>query len=818
MDLLLSDLRFAVRTLVKAPVFTVVAVLSLALGIGANATIFTVVNAVFLSALPVERPQELVAVYTVDANTPGGFGGLLQVSYPNYKDLRDRSDVFTDVAGYTPPFGASVATDGEPAPVTVELVTGSYFGTLGVRPVLGRPIGADDDLVPGGHPVAVLSYGYWQRHLGGDHGVTSRTVKVNGIPFTVLGVMPEGFKGVNALFSPDLWVPVTMYARILPAQFRSWMDERRALAVNMAARLRPGVGAGQADSQLAALGRALEEEFPIPNKGRSFVTRPLTQATIFPGVRTAFVLGSVVLMVVVGLVLLIACTNVANLLIARATGRQQELAVRVALGAGRRRLVRQLLTESLVLALAGGVVGLLFASLARDYLWSLRPPFLAQNFVELGIDSRVLTFTFAVALATAVVFGLLPALQASRVDVVGTLKEESRGSGLSQRRRRLGRALVMGQVALSVVALVVAGLFLRSLAAGNRIDTGFTPEGLVTAFVNTGQAAYEQGRAESFLRQVDERVDALPGVQSVAWADTAPLTGAFFRTVVAAGREDDAERRFAAATNVSPGYFSTLGIRLQAGRDFTEADREGSPRVAIVNDTLAARLWPGESAVGKRFRFFEPDSYHEVVGVVSTVKINFIGEDPQMAAYVPLEQNFVDGRAIFVRASGDPAAALGSIQQVIRSIDAQVPIANPSTMQQVIGQSLWPARMAAILLGALGGLALALAAVGLYGLMAYSVSQRRHEIGLRMALGAESRLVIRDVLADGLVTVGAGLGIGLAVSLGVSRFVGGLLYGVSPTDPVTFVGVMALLVAVALTASLVPALRASRVDPVVALR
>jgi putative ABC transport system permease protein len=820
MDALWQDIRFGLRTMVKSPGFTVVAILSLALGVGANTTIFTLLNAILLTPLPVDRPAELVAVYTTDQATPSALGNLLPVSYPNFKDLRDKNDTLVSIAAYTFPNPVSIGTGGEPQQAFAEMVTGNYFDVLGVKPYRGRFFVPEEDTTRGGHPVIVLAYGFWQRRLGGDPAAVGRTIALNGSAYTVIGVAPEGFTGVNSIFSPDMWAPSMMYAQVLPAQLRTWMDERRALLFFAAGRLKPGTQARQAEANLRTIASALEREYPEPNKGRSVTLRPISQATIFPGFRDAFVLGGTVLMTIVGLVLLIACSNVANLLMARASGRRQEIAVRVALGASRSRLLRQLLTESLLLSILAGVLGLLIAAAGRQAIWSMRPPFLAQNFVDLSLDRRVLLFTAAVSLLTGVIFGLLPSLQASKPDVVGALKEETRSAGPSRRRLTLSNLLVVGQVSLSVVALVAAGLFLRSLQHANAIDPGFDVNHVALVAVNPGQNGYDMPRSIQFYRAVGERLAGVAGVESAAWASSAPLTGSFFKTIIREGEDPQANaaRHLAVAITASPGYFRTLGIPLLRGREFTSADREGSVAVAVVNPVLADRLWPGQDPIGRRFRFYTDTTFREVVGVARTVKYNTIGEDPQPAVYTPLEQTPADTMVLLARTAGSPAAALGGVQREVRALDAHVPLTNPFTMREVLSQSLWPARMAAILLGVLGGLALVLATVGLYGLMAYAVAQRTREIGVRMALGANRGNVLIMVLRQALTLVVAGLAAGIGGALLVSRVVSRLLFGLSAFDPATFVGVAVLLAAVAALASYLPARRASRLDPLLALR
>jgi len=710
-------------------------------------------------------------------------------------------------------------SEGEPQQALAEMVSGNYFDVLGVRALAGRTFLADEDVTPDARPVAVASYAFCQRRLGGTE-IVGRTVHINGTVYTVVGVTPDGFKGVNSLFSPDLWVPTMMHRQVLPAQFKTWFDERRALMFSVVGRVKPGVTIVQAQDHLKTIARALEQEYPAPNKGRTVELRPITQATIFPGLRGALFLGGIVLMTVVGLVLLIACSNVANLLLAKAAARRQEIATRVALGANRRRLVRQLLTESVLLAMVSAVIGLAVASVARTAISSMRPPFLTQNFVDFTLDGRVLLFTAIVALGTGVVFGLVPALQASKTDVVTALKEEMRTAGPSRRRLALGNFLVVAQVALSLVALIAAGLFLRSLQQAHSIDPGFETRRLAVVTVNPGQAGYNRARARQYFELISQRAAAIPGVEHVSWASTIPLFGGFQRTVVPEGQDPNllASRNFANTITVSPGYFATTGIRLLNGRDFTPVDREGSVPVAIINETMAARLWPNQNAIGRRFQFYTDKFMREVVGVVRTTKYLTLGEEPKLAAYIPLEQEFSDVMVLFARTAGEPAPVLGTMQGEIRSLDALVPATNPFTIGQVIDTSLWAARMAAILLGVLGALALVLAAIGLYGLMAYSVSQRQQEIGVRMALGAAQSVVLRGVLRQAMTLVAIGLVVGLAMAVLISRAVATLLFGISPTDPATFTLVSLVLVGIGLVASLVPAWRASRVDPIVALR
>ncbi len=649
--------------------------------------------------------------------------------------------------------------------------------------------------------------------------MTGEVLTLNGQGYTVVGVAPEGFKGINAIFGPELWVPTMMHGQVLPQQFRTWFDDRRALFFNVAGRLEPGVAVEQAEANIKTIASRLEQEYPEPNAGRSSALMPLAEATIFPGIRDFLLLGGAVLMTVVGLVLLIACSNVANLLLAKATARRKEIAIRISMGAGRKRLIRQLLTESVLLSLLGGLAGLGIAFWGRDFIWSFRPPFLAQNMMDLTMDARVFGFTLIVSLLTGVVFGLVPAFQASKTDVVDTLKEEARTAGRGRRRLSIRNALVVAQVALSIVSLVAAGLFLRSLQGAHQIDPGLETEQLAVLNLNPGQNGYDPPQTEQFFREIVERVGSLPGVRSASLASNLPLFGGFQRSVFIEGQDQDEEKGILVMTNtVDLNYFETTGIPLARGRDFTGADREDSVSVAVINEKMAEQFWPEQDPIGKRFRFYGDESYREVVGVARNSKYVTLGEDPQSCAYVPLRQNVADVMTLYVRSENDPAAALGAAQREVRALDPQIPITFPLTVSEVIDQSLWAPRLGAALLTVLGLLALVLASVGLYGVMAYTVNQRNQEIGIRMAMGARQPDVLKLVLVQGMILVGIGVAAGLAVALAVSRLVSTLLYGISPSDPATFIGVPLVLIAVALLANYLPALRASRVDPLVALR
>ncbi len=830
METLLKDFRFAFRTLKKTPLVTTAALVSLALGIGANTTIFTLVNAVFLRGLPIVEPDRVVALFTTEEKQQAGpLGNLMPVSRPNYVDLRDETDVFSELVDVAFVPADLAAAGGEPEQIFGMQVAGGYFEMLGVKPFHGRLLGPQDDVTVGGHPVVVLSHRFWQRRFGGDRGLVGETITLNRLPFTVVGIAPPGFEGTFTLGQADFFAPMTMVDTFWTV-FRDYFDDRRALFMFVYGRLAPGVTLEQARAQVATVGQGLAEEYPGVNENRGFTLRPLPETTINPAQRDNFVRAGGLMMTVVGLILLIACVNVANLLLGRAVARRREIAIRMSLGAPRGRIVRQLLTESLVLGLGAGVLGLAFAYWARSALWAMRPPFLQQSGLDLSLDVSVLAFTLGVAVLTGVLFGLFPALRASRPGLAEDLKEATRSEGGLARTFNFKNLLVTGQVALSLVALIGSGIFLRSLGEATRIDLGFEPGPLAMMSFDLSRQGYDADRGEQFLNRVVERASQVPGVESASLATIVPLTGGgFMRTVYVEGRDTEAENNglLTPANVVGPGFFKTAGIELRRGRDFTAADRAGSQTVAIVNEAMVERFWPGEDPIGRRYSYHGEDEVWEVVGVVETSKYLNVGEDPQAQAYVPRLQDYNPAISLVVRAAVPPEAgkrntateqALETVRREVQSLDETLPITNPQTLATAVGQALWAPRMAAILLAVMGGLALLLAAIGIYGVMAYSVSQRRHEIGIRMAMGARGADVLKLVLGQGMTLVVAGLALGLGVAVIAGRTVAPLLYGVSPTDAVTFAATSAVLAAVALVATLIPARRASVTDPVNVLR
>ena len=817
MATLLQDIRYGARLMLRSPALTVVAALSLALGIGANTTIFTVVNAVLLNPLPLEDASRLVSVFTTDERA-GPFGAFAQMSRPNFEDLRAKNETFDGmIAGAFVPM--SLSGRAEPEQVFGQVVTANYFDVLGAAMSLGRGFRAEDDQ-PGASPVVVLSHGLWQRRYGGRADILGDTITVNGRALTVIGVAGEGFRGTTTLGGPEIWAPFGMHREVTTGFTAENWDSRRALIFQVNGRLKDGVTVEQAQANLQGIAKALEEQFPSDNRDRTVTVVPLAQSTINPGFRENMVLAGGLLMAIVGLVLLIACGNVANLLLARATARRQEIAVRLSLGATRLRLMRQLLTESVLLSALGGGLGIVVAFWARSALWAFRPPFLQENALDLQFDSTVAVFTIVVSVLTGILFGLAPALQSSRAELVTELKERTTvpsGSHWYSARN----VLVVGQVGLSFIALVSAGLFLRSLGNAQQIDPGFDADRLIVLGVSPGTNGYDESRGRELYRRIMERVSSVAGVDSVSIATSVPLfNGGFARTVFKDGQDTSDPRagRLTQLAQVMPGYFRTMGIRVVSGRGITEADRQGAPLVAVINETMASQYWPGEDPIGKQFRFIGNPAPIQVVGIAADSKYNFLGENPTPYLYTSLEQTYAPAATVHVRASADPAGIMNTVRRELQQLEPTMPLLNVNTLTDVFEQALWAPRMGASLLGIFALLALVLAAVGLYGVMAYSVSQRTRELGIRLALGARQQDVRNMVVRQGVLLAVGGVAIGLAAAAALARLVTNLLYGMTATDPMTFAVIPAVLLAVAVVATYLPAWRASRVDPVEALR
>jgi predicted permease len=819
-----QDARHGARLIRATPAVSATAIASLALGIGASIAMFILVNAVLLRPLPVASPSELVRLFTGPPERP--YGGL---SFPDYRDYRDESDVFEGLAAYGEVF-ASLADEGTPDRVRGLIATGNFFAVLGVEARLGRTFTPEDDRNPGEHPVAVLSHRLWASRYGSDPGVVGREIQVNAHPYVVLGVMPPGFLGPDILESYDIYFPMMMQAQVRPprAAYSGEMDpdllERRGAAwLRVVGRLRPGVTLDEAEASVQSLSRHLAETFPDTNRDEA--------ASLFPSSRIdprayPFLRGvAILLLSVAALVLLVATANVANLLLSRAVARRREIAVRLALGGSRGRLVRQLLTESFLLAILGGALGLLLASWLVDALARFVPATGPFSFtLDFVVDSRVLWFTTAASAAAAVLVGLAPALQSSRYGLVQALRGASSNVGRKGSLRGFldgRRTLVLVQIALSIVLLVGAGLFLESFRRSSSIHPGFAAEEILTAPLDIDLLRYTREQGQRFYREVIERVDTLPGVRSATVARVLPLQGGRTTELYHVGRSNDSSTLAPTVSLniVGLDYFRTLDIALLGGRDFTENDVEGSPPVAIANESFVARYFPGGGALGERIALDDRDSeQREIIGIVKDSKYRSLGEETTPYLYLPVAQRHETGMALLVRTETSPERHAADVRRVLLELDPNLPVSDIRPLASIVASSLFPARMAARLLGAFAALAVVLAAIGLYGVMTFAVSRRTREMGIRIALGARPKELAAIVVAEGLLLVGAGIALGWILALTLTRLVGSFLYGVSPSDPTTFLGVGLLLVLVMLAATYFPARRAGRSDPLAALR
>jgi putative ABC transport system permease protein len=817
-----QDIRYALRMILKNPAFSAIAVLSLALGIGANTTIFTVVNAVLLNPLPVKDISRLVEMDTIDTKTmvTQANATKMGMSYPNFQDYERQNQVFT---GLTCLSGGPLTWSGgaEPMQILGLLVSANYFDVLGVRPTVGRFFFPDEDKKPGGNNVAVLSYSLWSNKFGSDANLIGKTITLNATPYTVIGVAPRGFKGTLTLGSAELvWIPVSMYTQALAGFFKDNFNDRRFLGTEIFGRLRTGVSLRQAEASLKTIALHLESEYPKDNGGRSVALTPMADAAVGANDFAKINLAGGLMMGIVGLVLLIACVNLANLLLAQAAHREKEIGMRAALGASRSRLLRQMLTESLVLSLLAGIAGLAIAYGGRTALWSFRPPFVEKNDLDLSLDSHVLLFTLSIALLTALLIGIAPAIKAAKPNLSEILKTGGRGGTVSWRRNPLRSMLVVSEIALALVALIGAGLFIRSMQNAQRIDPGFESEKLFMMAFDLGALHYEEGRAQQFFRAAVERAKAVPGVEAATIASDFPLGGGFERTVFPEGQDEASGYRgtLTQLDDITPTFFETLRIPLIRGRVFNDSDRQNTVQVAVINEAMVKQFWPNTDPLGKRFHFFGEPALREVVGVVKNTVVNQIGEEPQPVVYLPITQDFAPAATLQVRTTGRPEGASGAVRGQLQSIDTNMAITNVQTIQEIMSQGLWAPRMGAGLLTVFGGLALILAAVGVYGVLSYSVSQQTREIGIRMSLGAQQGQVLRMVIGQGIRLAVAGLALGLLAALGLMRVLSSLLFGVSAHDPMTFGGVSLVLVSAAILACYIPARRATKVDPIIALR
>jgi predicted permease len=810
---LVRDLEYGVRMLWKSKGFTLVAVLSLALGIGFNTTIFSAVDALLLRPKAGIGLESLVEVYLSDSS---GYPYSAS-SYPDFRDYRDRTDVFSDIACYQSTI-ARYQSNGASEYLLGEVVSGSLFRLLGVRALVGRTLEPEDDVSPGGHPVAVLSERFWRTRLGGRPDAIGETLDLNGRPYTIVGVVPSAYSGGIPGVAMQFWAPSAMVDHLNPSPRDgvSRLERRTSRSLMVRGRLAEGVTIEKAQAQMDSLLASLREEHPEDYQGdRKVHLLPSADVRIHPFIDRALYPVASVLMGVVFLVLMIACANVANMLLARATERRSEVALRLALGSSRFRLVRQLLTESVLLSSLGGAVGLLVAQLGTKALLALKPPIPIPLALDLTLNYRVLAFTLLVSVATGILFGVVPALQASR-SLVPAMKS-------TERRLGLRSVLVVVQVALSLVLLIGAGLLLKSAANAQAIDPGFETERVVLLSSHLGLHGYDEERGRLFYRQAVERIAGLPGIEAASLTDNVPL-GASINTenVAAEGREPEKYTDWPEidSATVSPGYFLSMGVPLIQGRDFDWRDAKGAPEVAIVNETAARRLWPGENPLGRRIAtgIGTHRKYAEIVAVARDTKVRTLGEEPRAQVFWPFAQDYSPMMYVLARTGGNPDAALETVRRELLSLDSTLAFFEARTMRQNLAITLFPVRVGALLLGVFGGLALLLASIGLYGAVSYSVSRRTREIGIRMALGAAGSDVVTLVTRQGVGLVLVGVVLGSALAAAGTRVLASVLYGVHATDVGVFLGTAAVLVAVASIANWIPARRASRIHPVTALR
>ncbi|HMX29503.1 MAG TPA: ABC transporter permease [Blastocatellia bacterium] len=805
METLWQDLRFGWRLFLNKPAFTLIAVLSLALGIGANTAIFSLVDAVLLRPLPFHEPDRLAIVWEDAA----------QIGFPrntpapaNYADWKAQNKVFEDMAAINWR-NFALTENGEPEKVEAQAVTANFFSLLGVKPLLGRSFTAAED-APGADRVALISYGLWQRRFGSDPALVGKEILLDGQKRTVLGVMPAGFQLLSK--ETGLWVPMAFSAEDLA--------NRGGHYLTVVARIKPGVTLAQARADIAGVMQRINQDHPMHGFELGSVVIPLREE-LAGEVRPALI----VLLVAVGCVLLIACANIANLLLSRGAARYREIAVRTALGAGRGRIVRQLLTESILLAVAGGLTGLLFAWLSFSFLTQIIPDSMALN-AGVKIDARIFSFTMLLSLLTGIVFGLAPAMQAAKVDLNEALKQSGGRSGAGAGHRRLRSALVVTEIALALVLLVGAGLLIQTFLKLRALDIGINAENVLTLRTQLPSEKYgELPKRTAFYQQVLERVRALPGVRAAGYTTAVPLTWKGGTTGFVIEGKTPQPGQDANNRQVTTGYFETMGVKLRQGRFFDEHDNAQSQPVVIINETMARQYWPGESAVGKRINL-EPEDpaspWRLVVGVIADVKEMGLEAPPKAETFFPFQQLptmlWNMPRDLTVRTSGDPMNPAAAVRQAVWSVDPAQPVSNVRTMEDILSEEVAQRRIGMTLLAAFAALALLLASLGIYGVLSYAVTQRTQEIGVRMALGANRRAVVRMVMTDGLRLAGAGVVLGLGASFALTRLMANLLFGVSANDPRTLALVTLLLTAVAMLACYVPARRAAKVDPMVALR
>jgi len=815
-----KDLQYAFRTLTKNPGFAIIGIVTLALGMAVNTTLFSVVNGFLLRPLPVPHPERITVFALEQSSVPGNH----HFSYPDYEDLRDQSDSFSDVFAFRVSL-AGLASDQHADHCLISRVSSNYFSALGVKPAYGRLILPTEGRTPGADPVLVLGYSYWRKRFGSDPNVVGKRVVINEHPFTIVGVAPKEFKGTYSVLDMDAYVPFSAETIEDPdtSVQKTWTD-RTSRGLTILGRLKPGTTIKQAQASLKVLAQRIANQHPETEQGIEVRLYPEKLARPEPDPQNPVPAAAIAFMALAGLVLLVACFNIANVLLVRATVRQREMAIRAALGAGQSRLVRQYLTESLLLAFLGGGAGLLLGSWAAGLLGSLR--FGSELPIEFDFHPDVAVYLFALGtvLLTGLIVGIMPALRAARTNVISVLHEGGRGSSSGPRRQLARNTLVAAQVAGSLVLLVVAGLFIRSLDKAQKISLGFNPDHILNLSVDVAQIGYKEPQGREVYREMESRIRALPGVESVAQGFTVPMG------LMSAGDRLSFENRPLEAGQqppdvnynvVTPGYFDTIQMPLLRGRKFTDSDSEKAPLVAIINETMAKQFWPKEDALGKRFSDKGPKGpFMEVVGVVRDAKYQNVTEDPQPYFYVPFEQSYMSMRTIHVRTSVPSETLALQIESQIHELASDVPVTQVQSMTQALqgANGFFFFRFGAQLAAIMGLLGLVLAVVGIYSVVSYAAAQRTQEIGIRIAMGASPSDILNMVLRQGLGVVGIGLALGLVIALAGTRVMGGLFVGIKPSDPVTFISVVLLLTGIALFACWIPARRATRIDPLVALR
>ncbi len=815
-----KDIRYAFRTLAKNPGFAIIGIVTLALGMAVNTTLFSVVNGFLLRPLPVPHADQI----TVLALQQPTLAGAYRFSYPDYEDLRDRNNVFSDLFAYRITL-AAIAVDKRSDHSLVSRVSSNYFSSLGIRPAYGRLILPSEGRTPGTDPVMVLGYSYWRKRFDGDPGVVGQKVELNGLPFTIVGVAPRDFHGTYSVLDMDAYVPFSAETHEDPdAPIQKIWTSRGSRSLTVMGRLKPGVSIKQAEAALNVVAQNIAQQHPDTEKGLSVQVFPEKLARPEPDPDNSLLMAAIAFTTLAALVLLVACFNIANVLLVRATVRQREMAIRAALGAGRGRLVRQYLTESLLLAFLGGGAGLLLGSWAAGILSSLNLETDLPFRLDFHPDARVYFFALAAVLFTGLVVGIMPALRAARTNVISILHEGGRGSSSGPRRQLARNALVVAQVAGSLVLLIVAGLFVRSLQKAQEINLGFNPRHILDLSVDLGQIGYKEPQARQAYRDIDSRIRALPGVQSEAEAFVVPMgyVSADDRVWIPEHPYESGQQpptiMFDAVTD---SYFDTLQIPLLRGRKFSDADSQKASPVAIINQTMADKFWPHEDALGKRFSSKGPTGpFIEVVGIVQNGKYQSLTEDPTPFYYLPLDQSYMSMRTIHVRASVPPDILALQTEAAIHEVAPDAPVTEVKPMIEALqsANGFFLFRFGAQITAIMALLGLILAVVGIYSVVSYAAVQRTKEIGIRIAMGASPREILKMVLRQGLGVVGIGLALGLVIAFAGTRVMATFFVGVKPTDPLTFAAVALLLTGIALFACWIPAHRATRIDPLVALR